>query len=153
MYVSLGLCRVTPPCRSATRRRTTRSTAPRTRPTRSGRPSGRCWPRTRSSPRRRPRPTAAASPAATPTSCRWGPSAGGIFSSVLIITHYLKSTTPPLTVNTKLSLSVLLKWSIFLICPETFVKYLCKISPVSLQTFQQSFVSIQLIIAFAICSI
>ena len=33
------------------------------------------------------------------------------------------------------------------------IKYLCKISPVSLQTFQQSFVSIQLIIAFAICSI
>ena len=32
-------------------------------------------------------------------------------------------------------------------------KYLCKISPVSLQTFQQSSVSIQLIIAFAICSI
>ena len=32
-------------------------------------------------------------------------------------------------------------------------KYLCKISPVSLQTFQQSSVSIQLIIAFTICSI
>ena len=38
---------------------------------------------------------------------------GGILSLALIIIHYLKLATPPTTVNKKLSLSVLLKWSMF----------------------------------------